>query len=44
MKWGRIRFKDIWDVIIDTLAIYYRLNIVNYYDLQKKDEKQNEEG
>ncbi len=35
MKWGRIRFKDIWDVFIDTLAIYYRLNIVHYYDLQE---------
>lgn len=35
MKWGRIRFKDIWDVFIDTLAIYYRLNILHYYDQQK---------
>ena len=35
MKWGRIRFKDILDVIIDTLAIYFRLNISHYYDRQE---------
>lgn len=31
-KWGRIGFKDIWDVFIDTLAIFYRMNILHYYD------------
>jgi glycosyltransferase involved in cell wall biosynthesis len=29
-KWGRIRLIDIWYVFIDTLAIYYRLNILHY--------------
>jgi glycosyltransferase involved in cell wall biosynthesis len=31
-KWGRMQLKDIWDVFIDTLAIFYRLNILQYYD------------
>lgn len=31
-KWGRIQLKDIRDIFVDTLAIYYRLNILHYYD------------
>ena len=29
--WGRISFRDIVHIFIDTLAVYYRLNILNYY-------------
>jgi len=29
---GRIRFKDIRDVWIDTLAIWYRMKLMHYYD------------
>ena len=31
-RYGRIRMKDIYKTWIDTLAIYYRLNILKYYD------------
>lgn len=30
--WGRIRFKDIYKMGIDTLAIFYRMYILHYYD------------
>lgn len=30
--WGRIHFKDIWKIGIDTLAICYRMYILHYYD------------
>jgi glycosyltransferase involved in cell wall biosynthesis len=36
-KWGRIKFKDIRDIVVDTLAIFYRLNILRYYDRQEDD-------
>ncbi len=29
---GRIGFKDAWSIFIDTIAVYYRLNILKYYD------------
>lgn len=29
---GRIDMESIWTVLVDTLAIYYRLNILGYYD------------
>ncbi len=32
MKWGRIKLKDIKDVVTDTLAIFYRMYILHYYD------------
>ncbi|HUU26182.1 MAG TPA: glycosyltransferase [archaeon] len=32
LRWGRIRLEDIVHIFIDTLAIYYRLRILNYYD------------
>jgi len=31
---GRIKFKDIWHMFHDTLAIFYRLKILKYYDIQ----------
>lgn len=31
-KWGRIKLKDIYYVFIDTLAIFYRMYILKYYD------------
>ena len=34
-KWGRITLKDIRDIVIDTMAIFYRLNILHYYDQQE---------
>lgn len=30
--WGRIRLKDIYKIGIDTLAIFYRMYILRYYD------------
>ena len=32
MKWGRIGFKDIFGIWIDTLAVFYRLRLLKYYD------------
>jgi glycosyltransferase involved in cell wall biosynthesis len=29
---GRIRMKDVLNILTDTLAIYYRMNILHYYD------------
>jgi len=44
-KWGRIQIKDIRDIVVDTLAIFYRLNILRYYDRQEDDMlKEPEEG
>ncbi|MBI5827451.1 MAG: glycosyltransferase [Deltaproteobacteria bacterium] len=31
-KWGRIGFKDLYHTGLDTLAIFYRLHILRYYD------------
>jgi glycosyltransferase involved in cell wall biosynthesis len=31
-KFGRIRLKDIYHTFLDTLAIFYRLRILKYYD------------
>ncbi|MHA1280143.1 MAG: glycosyltransferase [Candidatus Helarchaeota archaeon] len=31
-KWGRIKLNDVWYIFIDTLAIFYRLNILHYYE------------
>ncbi|MFC1551526.1 glycosyltransferase family 2 protein [Candidatus Latescibacterota bacterium] len=35
MKWGRIRIKDVVEIFIDTLAIFYRLRIIKYYDAER---------
>jgi glycosyltransferase involved in cell wall biosynthesis len=32
LKWGRIRFTDVLSLFVDTLAIFYRLRILRYYD------------
>lgn len=31
-NWGRIQFKDIYHMVNDTLAVFYRLYILKYYD------------
>jgi len=31
-SWNRIRFSDFWNTFVDTLAIFYRLYILKYYD------------
>jgi glycosyltransferase involved in cell wall biosynthesis len=31
-KFGRIHFSDVVNIFTDTLAIFYRLNIIRYYD------------
>jgi glycosyltransferase involved in cell wall biosynthesis len=31
-KYGRITFDDIWTILLDTLAIFYRLRLLHYYD------------
>lgn len=31
-KWGRIGLRDLWSTGLDTLAIFYRLKILKYYD------------
>jgi len=31
-RWGNIRFRDIRNMLIDTLAIFYRMYILKYYD------------
>lgn len=43
-KWGRIQFKDVWYILIDTLAIFYRLNILRYYDRQEVEMVKEKEG
>ncbi len=30
-SWGRIKIRDIWDIGIDTIAIFYRMKILRYY-------------
>ncbi len=34
--WGRIKIKDIIDVGLDTVAIFYRMRILRYYTYNKK--------
>lgn len=31
-KFGRIGFGSIWTILVDTLAVFYRLKILHYYD------------
>jgi len=31
-RWGNIRFRDIRNMLIDTLAIFYRMYVLKYYD------------
>jgi hypothetical protein len=35
LKWGRIHLSDIMSLFIDTLAIFYRLRILHYYDMKR---------
>ncbi len=35
LKWGRIRLGDIFSIFVDTLAIFYRLRILRYYDIER---------
>lgn len=44
LRWGRIQFKDIRDIVVDTLAIFYRLNILKYYDRQEVEMVKEKEG
>ncbi|MEA2064325.1 MAG: glycosyltransferase [Gemmatimonadota bacterium] len=32
LRWGRISLVDIYQILLDTLAIFYRLKILHYYD------------
>ena len=32
LKWGRISIEDMFNLFIDTLAVFYRLRIMKYYD------------
>jgi glycosyltransferase involved in cell wall biosynthesis len=29
---GRLNYRDVWRILVDTLAIFYRLKIIRYYD------------
>jgi hypothetical protein len=31
-RFGRIRIRDIYQILIDTVAIFYRMRITRYYD------------
>jgi hypothetical protein len=33
--WGRIRFNDVLRIFTDTIAIFYRLRILRYYDTER---------
>jgi glycosyltransferase involved in cell wall biosynthesis len=35
LKWGRIQLPDVMSLFIDTLAIFYRLRILHYYDMKR---------
>ena len=35
MKWGRIRLNDVLKIFADTLAIFYRLRLLCYYDVER---------
>ena len=37
-KKSRIRIGDVWKMLLDTLAIYYRMKILKYYDKEGSDE------
>ena len=31
-RWGNVRFRDMRNMLIDTLAVFYRMYILKYYD------------
>lgn len=35
LKWGRIRLSDMLNILVDTMAIFYRLRILHYYDIER---------
>ncbi len=35
LRWGRIRLADVLHLFVDTLAIFYRLRILRYYDTER---------
>lgn len=35
LAWGRIRLADVLALFVDTLAIFYRLRIIRYYDAER---------
>lgn len=35
LRWGRIRLSDVLHMFVDTLAIFYRLRILRYYDAER---------
>ncbi|MHB9028913.1 MAG: glycosyltransferase family 2 protein [Candidatus Latescibacterota bacterium] len=35
LRWGRLRFSDVLHIFVDTLAIFYRLRILRYYDAER---------
>jgi hypothetical protein len=36
-KFGRIRWQDVRDIWIDTMAVFYRLYILRYYDRRQEE-------
>ncbi|MFC2149499.1 glycosyltransferase [Candidatus Auribacterota bacterium] len=46
VRWGRMKFDDLWYTGMDTLAIFYRMYIMRYYDtiLKKKAEAVEDDG
>jgi len=37
VRWGRMKFTDLWYTGLDTLAIFYRMYIMRYYDHIEKE-------
>ena len=35
LTWGRIGISDIMYIVVDTLAVFYRLRIMKYYDIER---------
>ncbi len=36
-RYGRINYKEAWRIFLDTLAIFYRLRLLHYYDSKHND-------
>ena len=36
LNWGRISLEDIRTILVDTLAVFYRLRIMHYYDRERR--------
>ncbi|MBI3939314.1 MAG: glycosyltransferase [Acidobacteria bacterium] len=34
VRWGRVTYDTLWSTLLDTLAIFYRMHILKYYDLK----------